>query len=260
MTFTRSAAGSYKRDRDRQAKLEADATNARNRDVEFALGGRTRTAPPIVDFEGVPALVDMLRNVTGRSMSFVSTSAPWSDHISAGRCVVQRCRACCGWVSLEDLAMSRFQQMTTDVGKTNPTIKRLLLVTVGSRFKGRKVAVDEVSDHFSYNLPFDPDYGSLDRTFIVSASGAGRREVQQPTASHPNVEVGFDNFSEFGGACVLVYRGGERERVTIYIPALDPATLSIATDALSVTSAAQARHSSSSALTPGSHRRLQKHT
>lgn len=116
---------------------------------------------------------------------------------------------------------------STEVSKTNPTIKKFLSATVGASFKGRKVRVDEVSSSFSYD--FYLEMGSPTIGFITSASGTGSREVPRPSMSQPLVRIGYDQFSH--GALVVYHRGSSGS-VTIYIPELDAATLSVATDAL----------------------------
>jgi len=118
---------------------------------------------------------------------------------------------------------------STEVSKTDPTIKKILGATVGAGFKGRRISVEEVDSGFSYDLYLE--MGSPTIAFIVSASGTHGREVNRPTISQPTVRLRYDQFM---GACLVVYnRGSSRERVTIYISELDcPGALSVATDAL----------------------------
>jgi len=116
---------------------------------------------------------------------------------------------------------------STEVSKTNPTIKKFLSATVGASFKGRKVRVDEVTSGFSYD--FYLEMGSPTIGFITSASGTGSQEVSRPSMSQPLVRVALGQFSH--GAFVVYHRGSSGS-VTIYIPELDASVLSVATDAL----------------------------
>jgi hypothetical protein len=118
---------------------------------------------------------------------------------------------------------------STEVSKTNPTIKKILAATVGARFKGRKISVDEVTPGFSYDIYLE--MGSPTIAFVMPASGVGSgREVPRPSMSRPTVTLGYDQFNR--GACLVVYHRGAYESVIIYIPELDSAALSVATDAL----------------------------
>lgn len=119
----------------------------------------------------------------------------------------------------------------TRVSKSNATIKRILAATVGARFKGTKITVDEV-DHLQYDIY--PEMGSPTVGFIASALGSGAREAPRPTLQR-NVTLTDDLFSEYGGACVVIWhRHGGSDRVTIYVPLLDSDVITTATDAMLV--------------------------
>lgn len=118
----------------------------------------------------------------------------------------------------------------TKVSKANPTIKRILAATVGDQFKGNKISVDEVSPKFSYDIYLE--MGSPTVAYITSAGSdwRGAREVPRPSMSRPKVTVEYDQFS--GGSCLVTHHRGSSGSVTIYVPELDSAVLSVATDAL----------------------------
>jgi hypothetical protein len=119
---------------------------------------------------------------------------------------------------------------STQVSKTNATIKRILAATVGGGFKGTKVTVDEV-DRFDYQLY--PEMGTPTIAYVASANGSAAHETQRATI-HRNVTLTSDLFHEYGGACVVIYHryGGGKGSVTIYIPTLDQGVLEIARDAV----------------------------
>jgi hypothetical protein len=116
---------------------------------------------------------------------------------------------------------------STVVSKTNPTIKKILAATVGPSFKGRKIRVDEVNSGFAYDLYLE--MGSPFIAFIASANGSSGREVIRPSMNRPTVRLEYESFR---GACLVVYRRGYAESVTIYIPELDASVVSVAVDAL----------------------------
>lgn len=115
----------------------------------------------------------------------------------------------------------------TLVSKSHPTIKKLLVVTVGSNFKGRKIYVDEV-DPIGWTYHYINDTGEP-KVFIAKADGASGFEVPRPGYGQSK-QLPFPNDGRLGEV-FMTYRRGDSDMITIYVPRFDAAVLDVARDA-----------------------------